>query len=86
MSRPPAAAAPALPELLKLTESLGYVVIFSGDSAAGRETASRGLAGQVFDLDVMNLPADDSEALRKILGLARKLRITRSENGLPPVN
>jgi hypothetical protein len=34
----------------------------------------------------MNLPADDSEALRKILGLARKLRITRSENGLPPVN
>jgi sulfate adenylyltransferase large subunit len=81
-----AAAAPALPELLKLTESLGYVVIFSGDSAAGRETGSRGLAGQVFDLDAINLPADDSEALRKILGLARKLRITRSENGLPPVN
>jgi hypothetical protein len=34
----------------------------------------------------MNLPADDSKALRKILGLARTLRITRSENGSLPVN
>jgi len=79
-------AAPALPELLKLTQSLGYVVVFSGDSETGRETAPGGFAGQVFDLNAMNLPADDSKALRKILGLARTLRITRSENGSLPVN
>jgi sulfate adenylyltransferase subunit 1 len=81
-----AGSASALPELLKLTQSLGYVVVFSGDSASGREIASRGFTGQVFDLDAVNLPADDSDALRKILGLARFLRITRKENGSLPVN
>lgn len=78
--------APALPELLRLTQSLGYVVVFSGDAVGGHETAPRGFAGQVFDLTAMNLSEDDSDALRKILGLARSLRITRSENGPLPVN
>ena len=75
-----------MPELLKLTQSLGYVVVFSGDSTGGREIASRGFAGQLFDLGAMNLPADDSDALLKILELARSLRITRRENGSLPVN
>jgi bifunctional enzyme CysN/CysC/sulfate adenylyltransferase subunit 1 len=79
-------AASVLPELVKLTPSLGYVVVLSGESADGREIASRGFAGQVFDLNTMNLPADDSDALRKILELARSLRITRKENGSLPVN
>jgi sulfate adenylyltransferase subunit 1 len=82
-----AASASALPELLKLTQSLGYVVVVSGESADGGETAAtRGFTGQVFDLDAINLPADDSDALRKILELARCLRITQKENGSLPVN
>jgi hypothetical protein len=40
----------------------------------------------VFDLDAIDLPADDSDALRRILELARSLRITQKENGSRPVN
>jgi sulfate adenylyltransferase large subunit len=79
-------AVSTLLELLKLTQSLGYVVVFSGDSAGRREIASPGFTGQLFDLSAMNLPADDSDALLKILDLARSLQITRRENGALPVN
>jgi hypothetical protein len=81
-----ARSASVLPELLKLTQSLGYVVVFSVELADGREIASRGFPGQLFDLNAMNLPADDSDALRRILELARSLRISRKENGSLPVN
>ena len=76
----------ALSELLQLTRSLGYVVVLSGDSAGGGEAALRCFANQVFDLDAMNLPADDSDALHKIFERSRSLRITRKENGSLPVN
>jgi sulfate adenylyltransferase subunit 1 len=55
----------------------GFVVIYANPSLeAGERAELEGVAGsRYFDLDALNLPADDADAAQQVLALAESLRI-----------
>ena len=61
----------------------GFVVIYASPSLEPEELAElEALAGdRYFDLDSLNLPADDADAARKVLLLAESLRIADERQG-----
>jgi len=60
----------------KVYEAMGLVVIYSSDPLAAEEKRKLSvIAGELlFDLSTLNLPAGESEGLRRILSTLRSVR------------
>ncbi len=68
---------------LTMFQSLGLVVIYSSDTVTSetKRRLSALAADRLFDLSTMQLPAEESEAVRKFLTLVNSLRaITRGRD------
>ena len=73
-----------LPEIQwAILYATGFVVIYANPSLESEERAElKTVAGSgYFDLDALNLPADDADAAQQVLLLAESLRIANERQG-----
>jgi hypothetical protein len=66
-----------------LLYATGFVAIYTNPSLEAEERAElEAVAGnRYFDLDLLDLPADDAEAAQKVLLLAESLRTANERQG-----